>query len=335
MLGRRGPLLRDAVGREPHTRGMPAETPVVVQLGITGGGVHIDMPSRRRRRGRRCRGWPSSCRRCWRPGWLRLARRAVDLPLIGRAEQALLDAINDTHLDRDRTATIDALFHAQVERTPDAPALSSGNRTLTYRQLEDAGAQPRRPSLGARRRAWRPRRHRPATRRRHGRRRARDARPRRGLPAARSDVPDRAPRVHGRRRRHQCAPGDGRDGERAGPSEHPGPRPRHASIRRDRPDDGRARPLGPRLRHLHVRLDGHPQGRDARAPPGDQLLRRHGPRHRRRAAGRVAGRHQPVVRHLGARAAVDRHPRLPHRAEDRPWRVLRRRRVALRRRRDR
>ena len=108
MLGRRAPLLRDAIGREPPTRGMPAETPVVVELGIPGGGIHIDAARGPRRRRRARRGWPSSCRRCWPAGLASPDSAAVDLPLIGPAEQRLLDTINDTDLDRDRAATIDA-----------------------------------------------------------------------------------------------------------------------------------------------------------------------------------------------------------------------------------
>ena len=66
---------------------------------------------------------------------------SLDLPVLGPAELALLDAVNDTARDHDRTATIDALFHDQVRRTPHAPAVSFGERTLTYRELEDAVQQ--------------------------------------------------------------------------------------------------------------------------------------------------------------------------------------------------
>ena len=61
---------------------------------------------------------------------------AASLRILGETELALLDALNDTATEHDRSLTIDELFHAQVARTPDAPALSFGARTLTYVELE-------------------------------------------------------------------------------------------------------------------------------------------------------------------------------------------------------
>ncbi len=60
------------------------------------------------------------------------------LRIMGPAETEALDAINATSMDYDRSATIDSLFDARVALAPDAPALSSGSHTLTYRELHDA-----------------------------------------------------------------------------------------------------------------------------------------------------------------------------------------------------
>ena len=81
---------------------------------------------------------PNSSRQLLAAGLADPSAPAADLPLIGTAEAALLDANNRTDLDHDRTATIDELFRAQAVRTPDAPALSSGGRTLTYADLAAA-----------------------------------------------------------------------------------------------------------------------------------------------------------------------------------------------------
>ena len=143
--------------------------------------------------------------------------------MIGDVERATLDAFNATDLDYDRTATVATLFHAQAARTPDRPAASFGERTLTYAQLEAAAAELGRrlaaAGVGRRDRVGIAR----ARGARHGRRRPRHARPRRRLRAARPDVPDRPPAVHGRRLRHQGAARHGRDGRsssasRASPS---------------------------------------------------------------------------------------------------------------------
>ena len=345
---RRRPLLRDAVGRDPHTArpragragrvtssSATAPTPAIPTAAVARCPSPTAALTRRRAASTPTTpapstASPSSSRRCSRPVLDRPSHAGADLPLLGAAELALLDAINDTELDHDRTATIDALFHAQVARTPDAPALVVGDRTLTYAELDAAAGGARRPAGRARRRPRRPRRHRRAPRHRHGRRRARHARPRRRLPAARPDVPDRAAAVHGRRRRASpcCWRPARRQPSSAGPTSPSSTRPTAA-----------AGPAARRPAPSHEPADlayviytsgstGHAQGRDARAPPGRQLLRRHGRGHRPRPARRVAGRDQPVVRHLGARAAVDADPRLPRRAQVRP----RRRRAAAGRR---
>ena len=193
-------------------------------------------------------------------------------------------------LDHDRTATIDGLFHAQVARTPDAPALSFGARTLTYAELRARGRarSPRRLAAAGVGRGDRVGIAVPA-RRRHGRRRARHARPRRGLPAARPDLPDRAPRASwSTTPASPCSLATGGDARpsSAGPASRSSTRPRPADGAAAAPPARRPRPGRPRLRHLHVGLDRPAEGRDARAPPGRQLLRRHGPGHRPRPARR-------------------------------------------------
>ena len=89
---------------------------------------------------------------------------------------------------------------------------------------------------------------------------------------------------------------------------------RGSPPRRQTPVDARRRPGEPRLRHLHLGLDRHAQGRDDRAPQRRELLRRHGRAHRRAEPRRLAGGHQPLLRHLGARALLDAGPRLHGRA---------------------
>jgi len=61
----------------------------------------------------------------------------ADLELLGPSEHTLLDAVNRTEMAFDRDATVDRLVAAQATRTPDAPAVSSGDITLSYRELLD------------------------------------------------------------------------------------------------------------------------------------------------------------------------------------------------------
>jgi amino acid adenylation domain-containing protein len=57
------------------------------------------------------------------------------LPLLTKSEQRqLLEDWNDTHADYPQEC-VHRLFERQVERTPDAPALISSHRQLTYREL--------------------------------------------------------------------------------------------------------------------------------------------------------------------------------------------------------
>jgi amino acid adenylation domain-containing protein len=63
-------------------------------------------------------------------------RRLSDLPILSRGEtRQLLFEWNDTAADYPRELCIHDLFEAQVERTPDAVALVSGEEETTYREL--------------------------------------------------------------------------------------------------------------------------------------------------------------------------------------------------------
>ncbi|WSY60036.1 amino acid adenylation domain-containing protein [Nocardia sp. NBC_00881] len=58
------------------------------------------------------------------------------------AEQAALDAVNDTTArEFVDDATLVSLFHAQCERTPDAPAVTFGDETLTYAELRSRASR--------------------------------------------------------------------------------------------------------------------------------------------------------------------------------------------------
>ena len=58
------------------------------------------------------------------------------LDLLTPGEAALTRALNDTAQPFDETATIHALFQAQVQRSPDATALVFEDQTLSYRELD-------------------------------------------------------------------------------------------------------------------------------------------------------------------------------------------------------
>ena len=63
--------------------------------------------------------------------------RLKDLPLLTQAErQRLLVEWNDTQTDYPADALVHQLYEAQAARTPDAPALLFGGRSLTYRELD-------------------------------------------------------------------------------------------------------------------------------------------------------------------------------------------------------
>ncbi|HZI03300.1 MAG TPA: amino acid adenylation domain-containing protein, partial [Archangium sp.] len=66
----------------------------------------------------------------------------ASLPLMDEAErQRVLVEWNDSHVDFPRGVPAHQLFEAQVARAPDAPAVSTGDATLTYRQLEERANQ--------------------------------------------------------------------------------------------------------------------------------------------------------------------------------------------------
>ena len=60
------------------------------------------------------------------------------VPLLGPTDQRMLDDLNQTAVEHDRSATIDGLFAQAVTRWSQQPAVSSGSRTLTYQELDHA-----------------------------------------------------------------------------------------------------------------------------------------------------------------------------------------------------
>jgi len=70
------------------------------------------------------------------------ARRISELPMLSQRErQQLLVEWNQTAAEYPRDACIHDLFAAQAERTPQAIAVRSGDRQLTYRELEQRSNQ--------------------------------------------------------------------------------------------------------------------------------------------------------------------------------------------------
>jgi amino acid adenylation domain-containing protein len=69
-------------------------------------------------------------------------RRLSELPILSEAERhQLLVAWNATRVDFPHTATLPALFEAQVARSPDASAVRGDGQTLTYRELDHRANQ--------------------------------------------------------------------------------------------------------------------------------------------------------------------------------------------------
>lgn len=62
-------------------------------------------------------------------------QRLLDLPLLTGAEQDQLVEWNNTQQDYPQDLSIHQLFEAQVEKTPDAVAVTFADQQLTYRQL--------------------------------------------------------------------------------------------------------------------------------------------------------------------------------------------------------
>ncbi len=154
-VARRQPLLHDAIGRDPRTRGRDLATPVIVDLDsgadvIPAAGdvtLRISIGDGLRLSGVIDADDPGLLDRAAGEIAALLGTGRADptaalstLDMIGDAERTTLDAFNATDLDYDRTTTVSTLFHAQAARTPDRPAASFGDRTLTYAELEAAAA---------------------------------------------------------------------------------------------------------------------------------------------------------------------------------------------------
>jgi natural product biosynthesis luciferase-like monooxygenase protein len=152
-LAKRGPFLRDVVGRDARTREHRPVTPITVHIGDIGdtatapAGAIVRFaiaadgaPATLQHRndavdGANAERLAEQIATFLAAGMADPSTPVHDLPLLGEAERAALDAINATDLDYDRDATVDAMFRAQATRTPDAPALTFGSRTLTYAEL--------------------------------------------------------------------------------------------------------------------------------------------------------------------------------------------------------
>jgi amino acid adenylation domain-containing protein len=68
-------------------------------------------------------------------------QRVGELSLLTKAEQEQLRRWNDTTTVYPRQGCVHRLFEAQVERTPDAPAISCGNEQLSYLELNSRANQ--------------------------------------------------------------------------------------------------------------------------------------------------------------------------------------------------
>jgi natural product biosynthesis luciferase-like monooxygenase protein len=152
-LATRGPFLRDLAGRDIRTREHLPVTPIVVDVGEGGSPgpdtvARFEIAADGSRATLHHHGDAIDSRNAARladqiatflaAGVADPSSPVRDLPLLGVTERAAIDAINDTALDYDRDATVDALFRSQAARTPHAPALSFGSRTLTYAELAAA-----------------------------------------------------------------------------------------------------------------------------------------------------------------------------------------------------
>ena len=237
------------------------------------------------------------------------------VPLLSAAErERALREWNDTAVDHPADRCVHELFALQAARTPDAEAVVFQDAAYSYRELD---VRSNRLAHHLRERGVGPdglvgiyvdRAS------RHARRHARRAEGGRRLRAPRSRLSRRSHRADdrgfgARRRRHpgrsRAAPA--RTGRPGGPhrrrvGRHRTPPGHLPAVRRHARES--------RLRDLHLGLDRPTQGRDGRAPQRRELLRRHGRAGAPRRAGYVAGGHESLLRHLGARAPVDADPGL-------------------------
>jgi natural product biosynthesis luciferase-like monooxygenase protein len=135
LISARGVLLRDAIGRDPRLRGHQLAVDVLVELG--GGRVQITVPTTSNDAGAAER-VADALLTVVAAGLTEPTTLVTDLPVIGSADRRLLGDINATALEYERGSTIDSLFRQVVAQTPDAPAVTAGTRTLSYRELQDA-----------------------------------------------------------------------------------------------------------------------------------------------------------------------------------------------------
>jgi len=152
-LTRRGPYLRDLIGRSPATRHRSVAPSMQLRIGI----VDSDEPEGSHLFAATIDPLDSTLTLAARTSTEAELQRAAEqisalmhaayhapdaslhsLDLLGSSERALLDSWNDTGLPYDRTATVDRQFREQALRTPDAPAASCADATVTYAQLLDA-----------------------------------------------------------------------------------------------------------------------------------------------------------------------------------------------------
>ena len=159
QLAKRGPFLRDVVGRDPRTRGRSIDTSTAFRLDASDQSTRAgspdgttllrfeyasDVQTLTLHHRNDAFDAAHAARISEQLTTLLTATRAgaeacvYELALIGPVEQALLDAMNATGIGYDVAATVDELFRAQARHTPDAPALTFAARTLTYSQLSDA-----------------------------------------------------------------------------------------------------------------------------------------------------------------------------------------------------
>lgn len=143
-----GPFLADLVYRTPELRGRDFAAPVAIDLAVS---PNSPLPGDGRLRlVQRTDGTVALRHRLPEAAAQRISdqlstllcaalkdstRTVAELPLLGALDAAMLDSLNSTGFDHDQTVTIDALFRRQVAATPDAPAVTSANRTATYAEL--------------------------------------------------------------------------------------------------------------------------------------------------------------------------------------------------------